>query len=156
MDYATIFYNGKKIFSGHPPGHNGTISRMVKDIKNNGWCMLPIPVVDMGAYFQAVDGTHRIAAGSQAKCCPEIVVVDARLHPDQPIPKEWKEIVNAPLAFGKTIRGYGLKPDIRKEHIGVVLDSDREILNLKYVKLLFDLLLHLGRNVPIIKDENNG
>jgi len=152
MDYAVVVYHGKKIFSGHPPKHEGKIQCMTNLLKKHGWCFPPIPVTDMGVYFQAIDGSHRIAASHRAKCCPEIVVVEAKLHPDQPIPKTWEEIVNAPLAYGKTIRGFGLIGEIREKHIGVVLDKDREILKVEYVEFLFDLLLRVTKKIKIFQE----
>jgi len=95
MDYAITGYHGKKIFSGHSAKHEGKIKRMADLMKLHGWVFPPIPVTDMGVYFQAIDGTHRIAASNQARLCPEIIVLEAKLHPDQPIPKTWKEILNA-------------------------------------------------------------
>ena len=156
MDYAVTLYNNKKIFSGHFPKHDGKITRMVKDLEKYGWCFPPIPVVDLGAYFQALDGSHRIEACKRSKQCPEIIVIDARFHPDQPIPKGWEEIINAPLVFGKIIRGFGLKPNIQNNHIGIVLDRERKILRVEYVKVLFNLLLDLGHQASIIKEEING
>jgi len=154
MDYAVTFYKGKKIFSGHPPKHDGKINTMVNLLKEYDWCFPPIPVTDMGAYFQALDGSHRIAACSKAKVEPEIVVVEARLHPDQPIPSSWKEIVNAPLAYGRTIRGFGLRGEVREKHVGVVLDKERKILRVEYVENMFNLLLTVTKKIKIINKES--
>lgn len=156
MDYATVFYNGKKVFSGHFPKYDGKINNMVEMLKKYGWCFPPIPVIDMGVYFQAVDGSHRIRASYKAKIQPEIIIIDARFHPDQPIPNGWKEIVNAPLAYGKIIRGFGMLPKIQENHIGVVLDKERKILRTEYVEVLFQILLLIGHQPIIIKEKING
>jgi len=155
MKYAEVFYRGKKIFSGHFPKHDGKVTQMVCLLKKYGWCFPPVPVVDMGVYYQALDGSHRIEASRRAKRCPEIVVTEAKLHPDQPVPKGWEEIVNAPLAYGRTIRGFALQPNTREDHIGVVLDKDREILRVEYVENLFQLLLQVTRKVKIFEGKRN-
>jgi len=154
MKYAEVFYRGKKIFSGHYPKHDSKVEQMVHLLKEYGWCFPPVPVVDMGVYYQALDGSHRIEASRRAKRTPEIVVTEARLHPDQPIPEGWKNIVDgAPLAYGRTIRGYGLLPEPQANHIGVVLDKTREILRVEYVENLFQLLLQVTFKVKILKKE---
>jgi hypothetical protein len=104
-------------------------------------------VVDLGTYFQALDGSHRIAACRTLHREPEVVIIDARLRPDQPIPKTWKEIVNAPLMHHRTIRGFGLRGSIKEKHIGVVLDPTRELLRTDYVDHMFHLLLSLTTKV---------
>ena len=157
MDYVEATYNGKTIYSGHPLDHQGKASMMASMLQKYGWCFPPIPVVDLGAYFQALDGTHRLWASQSISMRPEIVALDMRLHPDQPLPEGWKEIVNAPLAHGRIIRGFGLRPNIQEDHMGVVLDPGREILRVEYVDWLFRLLLRLTRKVQIIqKGPKNG
>ncbi len=143
-------YNGKDVFTGHWPKHEGKITHMVALLKKHGWCFPPVPVVDLGSHYQALDGSHRIAACARLKRNPEMVVLDMRLHPSQPIPKGWKEIVNAPLAHHRTIRGYGLRPNIRENHIGIVLDDEREILKVEFVEWMFQLLLQLTRKGRIL------
>jgi hypothetical protein len=109
----------------------------------------------MGAYYQALDGSHRIAACHKLGICPEIIVMDLRLNPYQPTPKGWKILLEAPLKFKRIIRGYGKKPRPHDDHMGVVLDETREILREEYVTYLFDLLVQLSRK-PRILEKRNG
>ena len=151
MKWAVAFHGKKKVYTGHWPKHEGKAKCMAQLLKNYGWCFPPVPVVDMGAYYQALDGSHRILACRMLGWSPEIVVVDMRMNPAQPIPKGWVEIVNAPLVHDRTIRGYGLLPKPKDQHIGVVLDEDREILRPEYVDWLFRLLLQLTRKIRILQ-----
>jgi len=148
--WVAATYRGKKVYTGHYPRHTGKITTMEHLLCTEGWCFPPVPVVDLGDYFQALDGSHRIAACKHLGREPELAIIDARMHPEQPIPGNWKEIVNAPLVRGRTIRGFGLRGSIRENHIGVVLDVHREILRVEYVEHLFNVLLDLTRKVRVI------
>jgi len=149
--WEMVMYRGKEVHTGHWPRHEPKIGRMVSLLNQYGWCFPPVPVVDLNTHYQALDGSHRIAASKRVGREPEIVCVDARLHPKQPIPSSWKEILNEPLARGRTIRGYGLRGHIREKHIGVVLDKKREMLREEYVLFLFELMLHLTRKIKILE-----
>lgn len=148
--WESALYRGKKIWTGHYPKHDGKISLMINLLKIHGWCFPPVPAVDLGTYYQALDGSHRIGACRRLGREPEVAVLDARLSPKQPIPGTWKEIVNAPLMHGRTIRGFGLRGSIRENHVGVVLDEKREILRVEYVEHMFNTLLALTRKIRLI------
>jgi len=145
-------YHGKPVYTGHWPKHEGKIGLMVRLLGQYGWCFQPVPAVDLGTHYQALDGSHRIAACKRIGRQPELVVVDMRMHPEQPIPDQWVEILNAPLAHKRVIRGYARQPDVKADHIGVVLDTSREILRIEYVEHMFNLLLQLTRKGKMIRE----
>lgn len=151
-DYVTVPYNGKMIYSGHPCTRQGKAQSLVSPLKKHGWCFLPIPVVDLGSHYQAIDGTHRLEAARRLSLRPEIIVVDARLHPDQPIPKGWEQILEVSTAKGRVLRGFETKKTQQRNHVAVVLDAARGILHVAYVEAMFNILRQLACQIPIIKD----
>ena len=151
MDYVVVAHDGKPVYGGHGVGSTAKAEKFKYMLAEVGWCFLPVPVVDLGAYYQAVDGTHRLEGARLAGVRPELAVLDARLHPDQPLPEGWKQVVEAPLSHGRTIRGFrtsaaGYAP---RDHIGVVLDDTRDILPVEAVRGLFDALLRLAQDKPV-------
>jgi len=146
-EWTAAQYRGKDVYTGHWPKQESKAVHMTALLVRHGWCFPAVPVVDLGDYYQAVDGSHIIAACARAKQEPELLVVDARLRPDQPIPPWWEEILNAPLVHGRTIRGFGVRGSITDNHIGVVLDEHREMLRVEYVSWMFDQLLRCTRSI---------
>lgn len=142
-DFVKAFYHGKPIYSGSLLVYPEKASLFASLLRRYGWCFPPIPVVNMGEYYQSVNGTHRLEACRQIDFCPEIIVMDIRLNPLQPIPDNWWKIVEAPLPFGRTIWGYETTRTFQRNHIGVVIDESREVLRKEYVQCMFSFLYQL-------------
>ncbi len=151
-EYVECKYEDRLIYSAHPVSYPDKAAEFAKLLQQeNGWCFLPIPIVDCGSYFQAVDGTHRLEAARQTGRKPEVIIINASIHPDQPIPEEYEWKTNSSLALNRIISIY--TNYFNGKNTAIMLDDRREILRLEYVKFLFDFIAELGSQVPLLPEE---
>lgn len=155
-EYVKCYYEERLIYSAHPVTCMGKAAEFAKLLQTeNGWCFYPIPIVDCGFYYQAIDGTHRLEAARQTNRKPEVVIVNALIHPDQPIPKEYKWKSNSYMVLDRIICVY--EEQSTKQKAAIMLLSGRNILRIDYVKFLLDFISQLGSQIPLLsKDKQNG
>lgn len=61
----------------HEPTDYKKLNEITASMEIDGWQGQPILVVDMGDYYQAITGSHRIAAAEIAGIEPAMQIIDA-------------------------------------------------------------------------------
>jgi len=152
MDFFSYEYKGKPIWSGHHVAYPNKASLFASLLQRHGWCFRPIPLVDCGEYYQAIDGTHRLCAAKRIDFPIEAVIVDGVINPLQKTPEGFTKEKMAEFPFGKVAQLYMSS----ENHICLLLDEKCKILFDPLAKFLFELLLNLSSQVPLFRKVNDG